>query len=683
MILRRSCLTLAAVLLAMLALTQSSAAAEPRWAPLGPPAAPLAARLVVEPGNGNRAYAFNAAGLWLSRDDADSWRSIQVGLGRAPQAFTFDPFRPGRLYAVALDVDFTATVYRSDDFGNRWTPVFRSGQAFSGYTPQLLADPFAKDTLLWINNYNLYRSRDAGRTWNCVPVRGAECVQSVQPQTFAFAPDRPKTLYVLEQGGGGFHVSRDDGRTWTTSFLTVPYLDTLVATREPRTLYAWTRNANYRGALTACFARSDDEGETWKGILADTKCGAPAVDPDDPRTVRMVVVYNRVPQLWVSRNGGDTWTSPGAVPEFGDLYVVPGGGLALATDKGFFRAPGDQGPWRAANRGFAASHVGAVLPVEEAVLAAPVVSEDGLKPPSVSLLRTEDGGRSWESEPLNNPLALAADPSDPLHLIASAVRYDESYSRHFRVLESRDGGHTWRGVVDPQATHPWATALAIDPFLPQTFYAGAGPTGGLYRSDDAGRTWRHSNAGLPRPSCHHRFGCAQRQVHTILTDSTRPGRMFIRLNNSIYRSLDYGIIWTQLRTHQGPAGESVYALARDLQGALIVIGGGSRAGDNVSLGVAYRSTDNGASWTRLGRLPSSPPNGFANEITGLAATQGALWVSVRFLGVFRSTDGGATWKSANEGLPLLSVTSLVTDPEDPARLFVTIPGHGIYTLAAP
>ena len=29
--------------------------------------------------------------------------------------------------------------------------------------------------------------------------------------------------------------------------------------------------------------RSDDEGETWKGILRNTKCGAPAIDPDDPK----------------------------------------------------------------------------------------------------------------------------------------------------------------------------------------------------------------------------------------------------------------------------------------------------------------------------------------------------------------------------------------------------------------
>lgn len=683
MALRRPCLFSAAALLATLSLARPGAAAEPRWVPLGPPGAPQAARLIVEPGNGNRVYAFNETGLWLSRDDAGSWRSIQTGLGRSPHTVTFDPLRPGRIYALAVETDITGAIYRSDDFGNRWTPVFRTNFIAPSYPETLVADPFTKDTLLWIDDdRRLYRSRDAGKTWSCVAVT-EDCVYSHQALAVTFAPDRPKTLYVISAFGDGFYVSRDDGRTWTGSILTVPYIDVLAPTRDPGILYGWSRDASYRGALTACFARSDDEGATWKGILRDTKCGVPALDPGDPRTVRMVVVENRVPQLWVSRNGGDTWASAGAVPEFGDLYSVPDGGFLLATDKGFFRAPGEQGPWQAANRGFGASQIRAVLPVEDAVLAAPAVYEDRLKPASVSLLRTEDGGRSWASEPLANPLVLAADPSDPRHLIASAVRYDD-FGRHFRILESRDSGHTWRGVVDPQASHPWALALAIDPFEPRTFYAGAGPSGGLYRSDDGGRTWRESNGGLPRLSCSSR-GCSQRQVHTILTDPTKPGRMFIRLNSGVYRSLDHGITWTLLRTHQGgrPDG-AAYALARDLQGALIVIGGGLRAGDDASLGVAYRSTDNGATWKRLGRLPVPQSNGgTTTELTGLAATRGALWASTRAFGVFRSTDGGATWKSANEGLPLLAITSLAADPEDPARVFVTVPGNGIYTLAAP
>ncbi len=322
----------------------------------------------------------------------------------------------------------------------------------------------------------------------------------------------------------------------------------------------------------------------------------------------------------------------------------------------------------------AAPQVGAVLPVGETVLAAPVAPDCCYtRPPSAPLLRTEDRGRSWTAEPLTHPVALAADPSDPLHLIASAVRYEGLSGRFGRVLESRDGGHTWSGIVDPNLTaRPIFTALAIDPFEPRTLYAGN--VAGFYRSDDGGFTWRSSNARLPQPHCNP-LTCRQREVHTILPDATQAGRIFIRFNDSLYSSLNGGINWHPVRSLLNA---TAYALARDPEGALIVIG--SEAGGSFSVGVAYRSKDGGATWKRLGRLPIPIYDLYENKVTGLAVAREALWVSTRSNGVLRSTDGGRTWKAANEGLRLLAVTSLAMDPEDPSRLFVTVQGHGIYTF---
>lgn len=671
MIPRRSCLTCAA-LLATLCLARSGAAAAPRWVPLGPPGAPLAARLVV---NGNRAYAFNQMGLWLSRDGAGSWRSIQSGLGQAPQAITFDPFRPGRIYAATLETDTTGGIYRSDDFGAHWASVFRGSETVS-YAQDLQADPFVKDTLYWATDYQTYRSRDAGRTWGCFP---ADCAPSFGARLFAFRPDRQGTVYAISRLDV-FYASHDGGQTWTDGVPLADETNVLAITRDPHTLYAWPRASYWRGDIYPCFTRSDDEGATWKAVLRGPKCGAPAVDPDDPHKVRMVVVDGRVPQIWVSGNGGDSWSSAGAVPEFGDLYALPGGGLVLATDKGFFRAPAESGPWQGVNRGFGASQIRAVLPVGEAVLAAPVASIEITKPPSLPLLRTEDGGRSWTGEPLINPHALAADPADPHHLIASAVRYEGWTNQFARVLESRDGGHTWQGTVDSQATdRPLLTTLAVDPFEPRTLYGGSFV--GFYRSGDGGFTWSRPSAGLPHLRC-TQHGCSPRLVSTLLTDPAREGRIFIRLNNSIYASLDGGITWKLLRPHGTAAAGAAYALGRDRDGALIVIGNSPE--NPGPLRIVYRSTDAGATWTRLGRLLlDSRTGGWSVEFTGLAAAGGALWASTNLEGVFRSTDGGRTWKPANEGLPLLSVTSLAVDPEDPARLYATIPGNGIYTLAAP
>ncbi|HEY7213589.1 MAG TPA: hypothetical protein VIC28_03115, partial [Thermoanaerobaculia bacterium] len=650
------------------------AAAEPRWTSLGPPAAPTFARLQIDPADGVTAYALTTTSLWRSRGGPGSWRSIQVGLDGLPLAFAFDPRRPGRLYTLVYEPDGGGSVRRSDDFGGRWSRVFAEPSLSPVNAHELRVDPFAPDTLYWLTDRSLRRSRDAGRTWECFAV-ASDCAGVYNGvNAFTFAPDRARTMYAVS--GYDFYVTHDGGATWTRSKIEASEdpLDVVVATRAPRTLYGWSNFL--RGELNPCFVRSDDEGATWKAYLPQAKCSAPAIDLDDPLTVRIVVVEGGTPRLRVSHDGGESWSSAGAVPDFGDLYVLPGGELLLATGEGVFRAAGDAGSWRPANHGFAASEVAAVLPIAHGVAAAPAQPSDSLQPPAIPLLLTEDGGRSWRGAPLLNPVALAADPGDPHRLIASAWRYEPNFARHARVLESLDDGHTWRGVVDPQTELPYVfETLAIDPFDERTLYAG-NDFNGLFRSEDGGRSWQTSNAGLRLGGCHHYY-CDTNRVSAILPDPGKSGAIAILFERQVYASDDGGITW-KVRGPVTPRQRfgSVAALARDADGALVAVGDNTQE----TLGAVYRSTDGGATWKRLGRLPRLPISGRAYEVTALAATPAGLFVGTNITGVLRSTDGGRTWSPFNKGLPLLWVTSLAADPGDSVRLYATAFQNGIYVI---
>jgi len=654
------------------------AAAEPRWTPLGPPATPAFARLRIDPANGTTAYALADESLWRSPGGAGAWRSIQTGLDGLPQAVAFDPKRPGRLYAAVAELDGSGSIRRSDDFGGHWSVAFHTPVAYTTYPWDLQVDPFAPDTLYWQQQQSLYRSRDAGRTWSCFNVAGG-CVDFVvQTTAFALAPDRPGTMYVADSYDF-FYGTHDGGATWSRSVLLENKFspEFLVATRAPRTLYAWS-GPLYRGGLTPCFVRSDDEGATWKAFLPEAQCGAPGIDVDDPLTVRIVVMEAGVPRLRVSRDGGESWSPAGEAPALGDLYVLPGQGLVLASDAGFFRAPGEQGPWRPANHGFAAAEIAAVLPAGPGVLAAPVqpYSYDRSKPPSLPLFLTEDGGRSWRGTPLTNPVALAADPNDPRRLIASAWRYGPNFEQRSRVLESRDGGHAWHGVVDPQTESRFYAfdTLAIDPASPQTFYGG-NRFDSFVRSDDGGFTWRSASSGLKQGRCTDYY-CETNRVSAILPDPGRSGAVAILFESQVYAS-DDGFNW-QVR---GPVTARqrlglVSALTRDPQGALVAVSDVEQD----PFGTVYRSTDEGVTWRRLGRLPSLIVPGRLVQATSVAATPAGLFVATNAFGVLRSTDGGRTWKAFNDGLPLFRVTSLVADPDKPARLFATVPQNGVYVI---
>lgn len=663
---------IAAALLAALA-TGPLKAAEARWTSLGPPAAPPSSRLVLETGRGEPVYALTTAGLWRSSNGGSSWSSLQSQAGGVPVALAPDPLHSGRLYASVFDNSGNVSIRRSDDFGSRWSTTFQAGYISPYETQDLRVDPVVPDTLYWSANERLLRSRDGGRTWEAFPQESQGLALS-----FALPADRPGTIYVV--GVYEMWISRDSGQTWTrkSSSMESHPPDTLVTTRSPRTLYGWWRDPYVRGNNEPCFLRSDDEGETWKAFLHNTKCGAPAIDPDDPLLVRIVVPAAQGGELRVSKDGGETWASAGAVPDVGDLYRTPGGGFMLATPQGLFRSQDEGGPWRPANRGFTASQVKAFLPTEEGLLAAPALPDVSPKPPAVPLLATLDEGRTWDGLPLRNAMALAVDPSDPRHLLASAVRWEENWAAmHHRVLESRDGGRTWRGVVDPQIDPPQLELLAIDPFDARILYGGT-VFKGFQRSDDGGRTWSALNTGLKLRGCAHYY-CNTNRVSAILPDPEKPGRVVILYEGKVYSSEDGGRgWWLPIGPQLPPRTTKVAALTRDPEGALVALVAGVH-GDDGSPGAVYRSANNGATWQRVGRLPKTAL-GRLPQVTGLVATRTGLFVSTDQTGVFESRDGGRTWKALSQGLPRLDVTGLAADPSNPSRLYATIPLNGVYAI---
>jgi photosystem II stability/assembly factor-like uncharacterized protein len=667
-----------------------AAAGGPRWAPVGPPAGPMSARLVLDPGNGGRAYALTAAGLWRTQNGGRSWAAIQNGLDWPASAVAVDPAHPGRLYASVLEFDYKVSIRRSDDFGDHWTLLFRQPSVFLNVPQDLQVDPFAPATLYWLRNSRLSRSQDGGKTWSCLPV-GSSCAAfgNVSLTAFALSPIRPRTIYV--EAGTAFFTSLDGGGTWAESRLPLnpataagsagdlksllrPTTE-IFPTRTPHQLYLQAGSVSL-----FCFLRSDDDGTTWHGYLLNQACGNPAVDPDDPDTIRIVVAADGGPRLWVSHDGGGDGAFAGAVPALGDLYAFPQGGFLLASDQGVFRATAEGGPWLPANRGFLASAIGAVLPTENGLFAAPLLQNISPALPMLPLQSTDDGGRSWTPEPLIDPVALAVDPGDPRHLIASAYRFESESKVHYRVLESHDDGHTWSGVVDPQLEIPLFVSLAIDPFDPRTFYAGTRDTG-FYRSRDGGRTWQRSNAGLPYSTFCNDYYCASNDVHTILADPKVPGKLTIHFEFQVYGSVDGGAHWTLRGPGISPQ-EGVITLTRGPGETLLAIASSSRPADAGRLGVLYRSADGGLTWKRAGRLPIASL-GSTNTLTGFVATEAGLFVGTNFLGVLWSRDGGSSWAPLNDGLPSPAVTGLAADPSDPHRVYAIVPQNGIYAVEVP
>jgi hypothetical protein len=76
----------------------------------------------------------------------------------------------------------------------------------------------------------------------------------------------------------------------------------------------------------------------------------------------------------------------------------------------------------------------------------------------------------------------------------------------------------------------------------------------------------------------------------------------------------------------------------------------------------------GLQYLNISALTLSP--GYATDYTVFAGTYGG--------GVFKSTDGGASWNAMNEGLGNLSVPSLAFTPASPRTFFAGTGGSGVW-----
>jgi photosystem II stability/assembly factor-like uncharacterized protein len=248
-------------------------------------------------------------------------------------------------------------------------------------------------------------------------------------------------------------------------------------------------------------------------------------------------------------------------------------------------------------------------------------------------------------------------------------------------LAALGAGLRWR-MLGPFRGGRVAAATGV-PGRPNEFYFGA-VNGGVWKSIDAGRVWTPIFDAQPVASI-GAIAVAPSAPDTIYVGS---GESTLRdsagYGNGMYKSVDAGRSWTHLGLDDTHHIGKIAVDPRD-PNRLFVAAIGHLYAANGQRGL-FRSTDGGRSWKRVlgddnvGAVevvidPSNPRVVYA----GLWNTRRPPWFTYAPTngpggGIFKSTDGGDSWTRLAQGLPAEGIgrTGIAVAPSDPRRVYAVV-----------
>ncbi|MEA2719444.1 MAG: hypothetical protein QOJ39_1308 [Candidatus Eremiobacteraeota bacterium] len=263
------------------------------------------------------------------------------------------------------------------------------------------------------------------------------------------------------------------------------------------------------------------------------------------------------------------------------------------------------------------------------------------------------------------------------------------------IFKSSDAGRTWAPVFDDQPTASIGT-IAVAPSAPDTVYAGSGEGrqrpdlavgDGIYKSTDAGAHWTH--LGL-------RDG---QQIAKIAVDAHDANRLYVAVlghpygpnaERGVYRSTDGGATFERVLFTDENAGAFDVTIdpadARTLYASLWsarqspweTLEGGSFERAPTGSGL-YKSADGGTTWKRLeGGLPTQA-QGIGRVSVAVAPSDAnrvyAFADAPKNGGVYRSDDAGATWAAVNTTARVTQrgndLATVGVDPRNSGHVYVT------------
>ncbi|HEX9327059.1 MAG TPA: hypothetical protein VF915_11110 [Reyranella sp.] len=468
------------------------------------------------------------SGLFRSTDGGDTWEEISTKPGLPSGMLgkigvSISPARSGRVWALIEAEGDKTGLYRSDDFGMRWTMVSPNRDLMHRpwYYTHVFADPGHGDTV-YVTNLQMWKSTDGGTTFNEVTTRHGD------NHDLWIDPKDPTRM--IEGNDGGANISFNGGTSWSTIYnqKTAQFYRIDVDNQYPYRVYGTQQDntsisvpsasewgvitladCSYPGTGESGFIAVDprDHNIVYVGAIGSSPGGAGALQRYDHRT-RQIQLVNVWPE-----------ESTGIAPE--DLKY------RFAWTFPIVFSPHDAGTLYAGGN---------------------------------CVFRTRDEGMSWErispdlslndrkrqgasGGPITRESAGAEVHATCACVVESPHRRDEIWAStdDGLVHVTRDGGKSWKDVTPkglPELAYVGCVEVSAHDadtiYVAATRYKLADYRPHLFRSTDGGRSWKSINGNLPKDEI----------TRVVRADPVAKGLLYVGTETGIHFSLDDGATWT-------------------------------------------------------------------------------------------------------------------------------------------
>lgn len=647
---------------------------------------------VFDPRDPKTMYA-HATGLWRSTNGGETWnlvaptpstvRGVRMNSDHADEVILVSSDPVGEIYAMAIDPGDSGILYVAA--GNRESPsLFLSRDA--GKTWQKQAELTSTVRRMWVDPHSPDDARRlfAGGAKALSVVTGSD-VKSLPlpaPSTdlaLGFGSAAQTVVYMTSKKGA--FISTDSGANWHQSALPGSGAQVrAIATslHHPEIAYLSYSDLTLDGKIWLGVAKTENSGANWKLVWRESS--APA---------------NNVHDNWITSRFGITWGENPLNMTVADQDP----NLAYGTDLGRTMRTTDGGAtWdgmysrKVNDKGW--TTVGLDVTTTYGVHFDPFdVNRLFITYTDIGAFRSEDGGASWTSATLgvpekwtNTTYWMVFDPkvrgrawsvNSGTHDLPRPKMWRHTVVSTYKggVCRSNDSGKTWvksnAGMEETAATH-----ILLDPTSPveaRVLYV-SGFGRGIYKSVDGGRTWNLKNQGITQtePFAWRLSRSPNGTLYVLLARRSEDGSIGNPGDGALYRSIDGAEHWEPIALPSGVNAPNGLAVDPDSPDRLYLAGWARAIGQHGEGGGIYLSENGGRGW----RLVLDQDQ-HVYDVTIDPVDPKILYAAGFESSVWRSADRGLHW-SRISGFNFKWAHRVIPDPRDPDQIYVTTFGGSVW-----